>query len=135
MRQCKFINTFQITLTVFILATLSACAGLERPDDGAPKAVGEEITGTNAIDIAEIPGGKGLDRVMDGSSLEAFERSLDLVKITGSVGEYTSLLDAIEYLMIYDIGARNDREKLAARLDGLTGYEILAKVNWRGLKN
>ena len=132
MRLCKIINAFQITLTVFILATLSACAGPERPDEETRKAVGEEIAGTNAIDIAEIPGGKGLERAMDGSSLKAFERSLELVKITGSVGEYTSLLDAIEYLLIYDLGARNDREKLAARLDGVTGREILSRVKWRG---
>jgi hypothetical protein len=132
MRQCKFINAFQITLTVFILATLSACAGPEQPDEEAPRTVGEEITATNAIDIANITGGKGLERAMDGSSLEAFERSLELVKITGSVGEYTSLLDAIQYLLIYDLGAKRDRAKLAARLDGVTGHDILAKVKWRG---
>ena len=33
--------------------------------------------------------------------------------------------------MIYDLGAKKNRTKLAANLNGLTGYEVMGKVRWR----
>ena len=68
---------------------------------------------------------------MDGSSLEAFEKSMEKVRETGSEADYKSLRGAFDYLLFYDLGAQNNREKLAARLDGKTGYEIIDRVKWR----
>jgi hypothetical protein len=68
---------------------------------------------------------------LDGTSLEAFDASLAQVKSLSSPEDYKTLESAIDYLMMYDLGAGRDREKLAARLNGLTGYEVVARVNWR----
>lgn len=67
---------------------------------------------------------------VDGSSLESFERSLEGIKSKAGEDEYKTLTGAIEYLMVYDIGARHDRTKLAQRLDGLTGEQIVDRVKW-----
>ncbi|MFB3077610.1 MAG: hypothetical protein ACE1Y4_06340, partial [Lysobacterales bacterium] len=79
----------------------------------------------------EVIEANGLDIVMDGSSLEAFEKSIERVKQTGSEADYKSLEGALDYLLVYDLGARHNREKLAARLDGKTGHEIIDRVKWR----
>ena len=42
--------------------------------------------------------------------------------------------NAIEYLLLYDLGIRKDRTKLAAKLDGLTGHEIVDKIKWRKIQ-
>ena len=44
--------------------------------------------------------------VLDGSSLEAFEKSLEQVKETASAAEYKSLEGALEYLLVYDLSAQ-----------------------------
>lgn len=75
--------------------------------------------------------GDGMEIPLDGSSLEAFETSLARVKAHTSAENYTTLANAIEYLLFYDLTAKRDRAKLASNLDGLTPNEVLAKVNWR----
>ena len=71
-----------------------------------------------------------MDIPVDGSSLEAFEKSLETIKSKAEKSEYDTLTGAIDYLMVYDIGARRDKAKLAKRLDGLTGEQIVDRVNW-----
>ena len=135
MKQYKKASAVLIIVPMFFLVMLSACAGPELVDQKAPETFAEEVAAVDAIDTAEMADSPaGLDIVMDGSSLEAFERSLEKVRQSGSEVEYGSLKRAIEYLLIYDLGAKHSREKLAARLDGITGQEILARVNW-GKKN
>jgi len=74
--------------------------------------------------------GDGMDIPLDGGSLEAFDNSLARVKAHTSPENYTSLVNAIDYLLVYDLGARRDRATLVSRLDGLTPNEVIAKVNW-----
>ena len=131
MKQYKMSHVVLITVPVFFLTALSACAGPEPIAEGVSMTAVEEITPADAIDMAEVAGPTGLDTVMDGSSLEAFEKSLEKVRETGSEADYNSIQSALEYLLIYDLGAKRNREKLAARLDGITGHEILARVKWR----
>ena len=69
--------------------------------------------------------GDGMD-----SSLEAFETSLARVKAHTSPENYTTLQNAIEYLLVYDLSAKRDRARLASNLDGLTPKEVIAKVQW-----
>jgi hypothetical protein len=75
--------------------------------------------------------GDGMDIPLDGSSLEAFERSLARVEAHTTPSDYTTLVDAIDYLLVYDLGANRDRATLASRLDGLTGNQVVGKVGWR----
>ena len=116
---------------LFVLLTLAACAGVE-PDQKQPAAP-PEVKSTDATEISaeEITGPRGLDIVLDGSSIEAFDKSLEKVKKTGSEGDYAALENALDYLLLYEIGAQGDRAKLASRLDGMTGQEILKKVSLR----
>lgn len=75
--------------------------------------------------------GDGMEIPLDGSDLEAFETSLARVEAHTSAANFTGLKNAIEYLLIYDLSINRDRAKLAARLDGLTPYQVVQKVGWR----
>ena len=75
--------------------------------------------------------GDGMEIPMDGSSLEAWDRSMARVKAHTSEANYTTLENAIKYLLVYDLQAKNDINNLITILDGMTGYEILARVKWR----
>ena len=131
MKQYKMASAVLITVAMFFLATFSAWAEPEPGGTEAATTLAAEIAPADAIDTAEVAEATGLDIVMDGSSLEAFEKSMERVKETGSEAEYKSLEGAFDYLLLYDLGAQNNREKLAARLDGKTGYEIIDRVKWR----
>lgn len=134
MKQSKMANAVLITVPMFFLATFSAWAESEPNGEKASATTAEESTPVDAIDTAEVTEATGLNIKMDGSSLAAFEKSLEKVKETSSEAEYKGLKGALEYLLIYDLGAKRNREKLAARLDGITGHEILAMVKWRDAK-
>ena len=67
---------------------------------------------------------------VDGSSLESFDSSLETIKSKADAAEYTTLTGALDYLLLYDLGAKRDRAKLAQRLDGLTGEQIVDQVDW-----
>jgi hypothetical protein len=75
--------------------------------------------------------GDGMEIPLDGSSLEAFDTSLARVEAHTSPENYTTLLNAIEYLLFYDLSAGRDRTRLASNLDGLTPNEVIAKVHWQ----
>ena len=75
--------------------------------------------------------GDGMDIPLDGSSLEAFNKSLERVKAHTSPSSYTTLVNAVEYLVVYDLSAKRDRTKLAANLDGMTGRQVVNMVSWQ----
>ena len=124
--------TFRVgfyTAVTAIVLTLAGCTSStsKSPDAHAGKASDtvEDVAATHN------PDGGGMEIPLDGSSLEAFNASLAQVKSLSSAEDYKTLEAAIDYLMVYDLGARRDKTKLAARLNGLNGYEVVAKVNWR----
>lgn len=116
-------NAVRAILALLLLSLLSACAAT--------------ATEQQSIDEAALPPpiepweGDGLEIPLDGTSLQAFDQSLIRVKAYSDPEQYQSLLKAIDYLMVYDLSARGDRAKLAANLNGLTGYQVLNKVGWR----
>ena len=120
-----------IAVHLFVLLTLSACASVEPDQKQAAAPPEARSTGATEINAEEIAGPRGLDIPLDGSSLEAFDKSLEKVKKTSSESDYKTLENALDYLLLYDLAAQRDRAKLAPRLDGMTGQEILEKVNWR----
>ena len=108
-----FFSTLVQTLTVTMAVFLVACAALADP----------EVTDTYEGDGMEIP--------MDGTSLEAWDVSMARVKRHSTEASFTTLNNAITYLLVYDLEVKRDKEKLVAKLDGLTGNEVVAKVHWR----
>lgn len=75
--------------------------------------------------------GDGMEIPLDGSSMEAWNRSMARVEAYSNEKTFITLENAIDYLMVYDLAAGGDKEKLIKRLDGLTGYEVLGRINWR----
>lgn len=75
--------------------------------------------------------GDGMDIPLDGSSLEAYERYLARVKAHTTPAHYTTLVNSVEYLLVYDLGANRDKATLVSRLNGKTGHEVLDMVSWQ----
>lgn len=124
----KSIMTFKaalLALAATLILILSGCATVADTD-----SVSNE-TPAPAPEPIEPWDGDGMDIPLDGSSLEAFNTSLARVKAHTNPSSYRTLVNAIEYLLFYDLGAKHDRTMLAARLDGLTGREVIDKVSWQ----
>ena len=121
-----------MTTAVFLL---SACATTEpgkNETSGAKQDTQQAATtqGPDA-DVVELYNGDGMLMPLDGSSLEAFNASLAKVKRNTSTKSYTTLFNAIEYLLTYELSVKQDRTLLAKKLDGLNGNEIIDKVHWQ----
>ena len=104
-------------------ATATKTAPVEAATAAVTEAAKDQTPAANLDPGMQIP--------VDGSSLEAFEKSLATIKEKATEANYTSLQGAIDYLLVYDIGAGRDKAKLAKNLDGLTGDQINEKVHWR----
>ncbi|MGK2926133.1 MAG: hypothetical protein ACSLE2_10975 [Lysobacterales bacterium] len=113
----------RLVLAATLALVLSACASTP----GQPEAE-EETAKTYEFEPWE---GDGMEIPLDGSDLEAFETSLARVEAHTSAANYTSLKNAIEYLLVYDLAIKRDRAKLAAKLDGQTPYQVMQRVGWR----
>jgi len=115
-----------VLLLLSVAATLMVTACATTPQQAAS-------TEPEAEPVIEIEPweGDGMEIPMDGSSMEAWNRSMARVKAHTSESTYTTFENAIDYLLVYDLPSHKDMNKLIVRLDGLTGYEILEKVKWR----
>jgi hypothetical protein len=111
------------TLAAALSLGLAACAAAPTQQE-----VEEESVKTYEFEPWE---GDGMEIPLDGSSLEAFETSLARVKAHTSEANYTTLVNAIDYLEVYDLAAKRDRSKVAANLDGLTPNQVLERVGWQ----
>ena len=121
--------------TIYKLSPLllfAACAlflsGCATASSAQPSA---EATSAPTAEPVEPWDGDGMDIPLDGTSLEAFDKSLARVKEYASPKDYTTLVNAIDYLMVYDLAAKRDKAKLVSHLDGLTGHEVIDRVAWR----
>ena len=68
------------------------------------------------------------DTRIDGSSLESFNASLAEIEKKVTPAEFKSVKSGVEWLLMYDLGAKRDRAKLAKNLDGLTGAELMDRI-------
>jgi hypothetical protein len=114
------IRSFSRLLLMALALVLAACAGTTPVDE--PAAAAE-------IEV-EPWDGDGMDIPLDGSSMEAFDRSLARVKAHTPPENYRALEGAIKYLLVYDIKSYGDKNKLIKRLDGMTGKEVISNVKW-----
>lgn len=98
----------------------------------AVAASAQEIEAPTAeAKAVEQAGSPGMQIPVDGASIEAFEESLEQIRAETTPAEFTSVQNALDYLLVYDLGARRNRELLYQRLDGKTPTEILQMVKWR----
>jgi len=117
----------RLALIMILAALLSACAATGNTQSSAV----EETASAPAPEPVEPWDGDGMDIPMDGSSLEAWDKSMARVKAHTDPSSYTTLVNALGYLLLYDLSAKKDRETLVSHLDGLTGNEIVDKVAWQ----
>jgi len=130
-------------LTIAFLLALTAnlaWAGDEKAEETGT-AVATPATETAADSAAGAAASEaeqektGLDIVMDGTSLEAWNQSMEEVRKVGGQADYARLQKAFDYLLAFDIGAKKNPEVLASRLNGLTGHQIIERVGYgRGRK-
>jgi len=111
---------------ISLLLALAACSAPVEKAPGAGPA--KAPVKAPAVEIVDDFEGDGMEMPLDGSSVEAFDASLALVRKHSSEENYRNLEEAINYLMAFDISVRNKKTRLISRLDGLTGYEVIAKV-------
>jgi hypothetical protein len=104
---------------------LSACVTASGGPPAAPEQAAQTV---EPIEPIEPWDGDGMDIPLDGSSLEAFEKSMARVKAYSKPASYTTLVNAIDYLVVYDLAAKRDRAKVVAHIDGLTGREVIETV-------
>jgi hypothetical protein len=121
-----------IAIPLLFLAGLPAWAGTDPGQ--AEHASSVENQDQAASDSAETAEPTGIDLPVDGSSLKAFDMSMEKIKETASEAQYKTLENAIEFLLLYDLGVKHDKTKLVAKLDGMTGREIIGKIKWRQIQ-
>jgi hypothetical protein len=83
--------------------------------------------------IPDIEGGAqedgyGLTMVVDGSSPQAFQESLELIAMDTTSEQYRQLDSALRFLGTYDKNAWSGLPNLYQSLDGLTGEEIIERA-------
>jgi len=122
------IQTLSVTAVLFLVACAAPQSKSPEVSDQAVADESQQISEPAVIDTYE---GDGMEIPLDGSSLEAWDASMARVKRHSTEESYTTLKNAIGYLLVYDLEVRRDKEKLVAKLNGLTGYEVVAKVGWR----
>ncbi len=137
MKNKRLMSVLQIVIPLLLLTSVSACADSE---PNAVKTTVADAAETTVADVAEATAeslkedagteaerAPWLDIVMDGSSLDAYNQSLEQVRESGGESAYNTMQDSFKRLLFKDIGARNDPEKLASRLDGLTAGQVVKR--------
>jgi len=123
-----------IPLSALAIMMLAACTSQQsdtKDEVSKPAKTAEAAqTGPDA-DVIENYGGDGMKIPLDGTSLATFDASMEKIKRNTEPKSYKTLSNAIEYLLVYDMGVKGNKEALASKLNGLNGYDILGKVGWR----
>jgi hypothetical protein len=123
MKQALIRLSLAVALAAALSLGLSGCVATPAQQDAE-----KEVVKTYKFEPWE---GDGMEIPLDGSSIDAFDTSLARVQAHTSEANYTTLVNAIEYLLVYDLASKRDRAKLAAKLDGQTPYQVLERVGWK----
>ena len=119
-----------------LLGLLSSSITLAQETATAPSQdAAEAVVDAETEEEAETPPPTGLHRPMNGKNLKTFEKDLARVKSEVTEVEFTTLMNAIGYLRVYDLAAAGDKEKVYQHLDGKTATEIMKMVKWRTGQN
>ena len=125
MKSIKMFKAAPLALAATLILLLSGCATAANTETVSPEAPAP------VAEVIEPWDGDGMDIPLDGSSLEAFDRYMARVKAHSTPANYTTLENAIDYLLVYDLASKRDKSKLVASLDGMTGHEVIGLVSWR----
>jgi len=117
MKQFKNSGLLLVLISFALMAVFPVWA--EPAEPAAPESVTEET-------VTPV----GMDLPLDGSSLQTWEASLEEVKKDASESDFTTLKATIKYLLFYDFSVQSNRIKLAKKLDGMTGNEIVKLSKW-----
>lgn len=124
MKSNKLTGRIRLAAVAALALLVAACAAAPMSQPAAEEAPAK-------VYHFEPWDGDGMEIPLDGSSLDAFETSLARVQAHTSPENYTTLENAIKYLMLYDLSVKRDKAMLAQKLDGKTPYEVLEQVQWR----
>lgn len=72
--------------------------------------------------------GYGLTMVVDGSTPQAFQESLELIAMDTTSDQYSQLDSALRFLGTYDQNSWAGLDNLYKSLDGMTGEEIIERA-------
>ena len=121
---------------LFLAACLLACVAvyanadnIEEPQAAAEagaEAVKEAASDDEVRAAPEMSAGMYIP--LDGSSLAAFDQSLEKIKEASTPADYETLTGAIDWHLMYDLAVSRDREKLARKLDGATGADVIGST-------
>ena len=100
-----------------LVLTLAGCAS-------SPPASDQSASEPAPVQEIEPWDGDGMEIPLDGSSMEAWDRSMARVEAHTDEATFTTLQNAIDYLLTYDLSARKDMNRLIKNLDG--GHPMLA---------
>ncbi len=123
------VNLLHRLLAVVLLA-LSAPVMAQEPEEATESDLPDRKPGGNLM-IEEEDMSPGMLLAFDGTSTAAFEKSMEAIQAETTEAEFTTVQNAIDYLLVYDLAARRDREELYKRLDGKTPADMLKMVNWQ----
>jgi len=118
-------KTFLNAITILLLTMNVALAESGQAGD---ESVAANAAGAATEAPVETPA--WLKVVMDGSSFEAFSESMEQVREVGGDDAYERISASFKNLLFLDIGARNNKEILASRLDGMTSGQVIAKAGY-----
>jgi hypothetical protein len=93
--------------------------------------VAEDIDATGSATDADPDWSPGMYLPFDGSSVDAFNGSLEAIQEQSTEAEFTTLKNALDYLLVYDLAARRDPEVLYERLNGKTPADVIGMVKWK----
>lgn len=82
------------------------------------------------INAGRTEEGPGLTFMIDGSSVQAYNESMELIASETSQLQYDNLTEAIALLRMMTLSAKTT-EEFFKTLDGMTGEEIIAEVERR----
>lgn len=119
------INRLHRLLAVVLLA-LSAPVMAQEPEETTDSDLSND-----SLMIEEEDMSPGMLLAFDGTSTAAFEKSMEAIQAETTEAEFTTVQNAIDYLLVYDLAARRNLEELYKRLDGKTPAEMLKMVNWQ----
>ena len=103
------------TMTLFFI---SACADEAKDSD-------ESLAANPATDITEESGSSLMNQPVDFSSAEAAEETLQNIREKEGDKSYQHVTNAMQFIMVYDLSIRKNKELLYKKLDGMTPEEII----------
>ena len=113
------------------IAAFMSAVGLTMLAQPAMAQQAEEVEIVEDAAASENNWSPGMYLPLDGSSVKAFEGSLEEVQAQTTETEFATLQNALEYLLVYDLASRRDPEVLYERLNGKTPADVIGMVKWK----